>query len=159
MRQRFWAEKPLAFGCRRRMYSARAPTVPCPQPSAAVLRLIYSPMLQYKSISSLLTAATARPRAASISRSTSSKSADDGTIQPVFWDGDFFDFATQHLLVVMQLTIARRGEATSNWCYSATNKGVKSHEIDSLPLCFFNLPIRGVELALERSLLSRRLGG
>src|SRR5579884_851963 len=59
----------------------------------------------------------------------------------------------------MQLTIARRGEATSNCCYSVTNKGVKSREIDSLPLCFFHLPIRGVDLAQERSLLPLRLGG
>src|SRR5438270_768075 len=69
------------------MYSARASTVPCPQPSATILRLMCSPMFQYRSISSLLTAATARPRAASIRRSTSSKS-DDGALK-TFRPGGF----------------------------------------------------------------------
>src|SRR5579884_3609372 len=90
IRQRFRAEKPLAFGWRRRMYSARTSTVPWPQPSAAILRLMCSPIFQYRSISSLLTAATARPRAASIRRSTSSKSAgaDKAAVRGTF--GFFF---------------------------------------------------------------------
>src|SRR5262245_2032890 len=70
-----------------------------------------SPMLQYRSISSLLTAATARPRAASIRRNTSSKSAGDGVVKAIVRDGTFLDLATRHLLAMPQLTIARHGEA------------------------------------------------
>src|SRR5579883_890189 len=102
MRQRLLAEKPRAVGCRVRMYSAKASTVPCPQPSAAILRLMCSPMFQYRSISSLLTAATARLRAASIRRSTSSKSAADGVVKAVVRDRTFLGLAIRHLLGLLQ---------------------------------------------------------
>ena len=42
------------------MYSARAATVPCPHPSSAIFLLMYWPILQYRSISAVLTAVTTR---------------------------------------------------------------------------------------------------
>src|SRR5262245_33020545 len=87
------------------MCSARAATVPSPQTAAAILWLMCSPMFQYRSISSLLTAATARTRAASIRHSTSSNSAGEGAARAVGRGNfGFRDLATGHLLAVPQLT-------------------------------------------------------
>src|SRR5262249_47235765 len=61
----------------------------------------YSPIFQRRSINSLLTAATARPRAASIRRRTSSKSAGAGAVRAIVREGAFLDLATGCLLATL----------------------------------------------------------
>jgi hypothetical protein len=58
-------------------------TVPSSHPPAAMRRPMCSPICQYRSISAVLTAATARARAASISRRISSKSDWAGVVTPL----------------------------------------------------------------------------